>query len=84
MLTNMELRNAHISAKNRLSAAEYKKYDANNKARGLYPYNINVKNYLRYLIIPSVVYEQDFPSTKKFNFGYFLGHFLFALANAFL
>ena len=51
MLTNMELRNAHISAKNRLSAAEYKKYDANNKARGLYPYNINVKNYLRYLII---------------------------------
>ena len=84
MLTNMELRNAHINAKNRFSAAEFKKYDSNNKSRGLYPYNITFKNYLRYLIIPSVVYEQDFPSTKKFNFCYFLGHFIFGVANAFL
>lgn len=84
MLTNMELRNAHISSKARLSASEFKKQSTSSQERGLYPYNITFSNYLRYLLIPSVVYEQEFPSTKRFNFVYFLGHFVFALANAFL
>lgn len=48
---------------------------------GLYPYNITLKNYLRYLVIPSVIYEQDFPSTKKFNVFYFIGHTTLALMN---
>lgn len=36
---------------------------------------------MRYLAIPGVVYEERFPTTKKFKPLYFLGHTTFVLMN---
>jgi hypothetical protein len=80
----MEYRNIYIENKQRLSASDFKKQDAYNQEKKLYPYNITFSNYCRYLLIPGVVYEQDFPSTLRFNIFYFMGHFIFAFANVFL
>jgi len=37
-----------------------------------YPSNVNINNYLDYLLIPSLVYELEYLRTEKFRLGYFL------------
>lgn len=37
-----------------------------------YPNNVTIVNYLDYLLIPSLVYELEYPRTKSFRLGYFL------------
>ena len=81
LLTNLEYRESYQNTKRRLSESEFRKVEERSKSKGFYPYNITAANYLRYLSIPGVVYEQNFPTSEKFNPLYFLGHVSFLIGN---
>lgn len=79
--TNLGYREALLSQQERLLPKNLKTLFENNEKLLRYPHNITVKNYLRFLCIPTVVYEQNFPSTNKFRITYFLGHACFSVGN---
>jgi hypothetical protein len=81
LMTNLEYRDILISQQSRLQPLNFKAVMDNNKKLRRYPYNVTLKDYLRYLCIPTVVYEQNFPSTHSFNVLYFGGHLCFSLGN---
>ena len=81
LLTNIDLREAYLLKKQTLKPDEFQKIDDQNKKDLKYPYNLTLKDFIRHLLIPGVVYEERFPTTKKFNPLYFVGHSSFVLMN---
>ena len=84
LLTNLDLREAYFNQKSALKPDQFKQTNDSNAKNFKYPYNITMKDYIRYLIIPGVVYEEKFPTTPKFKPVYFLGHATLVIMNIFV
>ena len=80
-LTNLEYRQSYLDCKKRFDYDQFQEYDSKCKADGRYPYNITATNFARYMAIPTVVYEQNYPSTSRISVGYCVGHITLAIIN---